>query len=416
MPSTSSLLRFARFLVGSFVVGLGLATTAARAQPLPLGGEIAVNTSTASFQQSPHVGMSDAGAFMVVWSSGVLDGSGEGVFARKFASNGTPFAEFGLNQVTVNDQSVPAIGMNASGDYVAAWQSVDQAAPGSGRDVYARRSSFSGSTLGNEFLANVDTVDFTGSTRAARSDDGTFVIGWELNGAIFARRFDASGAALTGDVAVTDPSLALAVAAAPAGSFVVVYNHPDSDGNGISARLYSAAGAPLGAAFPVPVSEVGQQQKPAVGMDALGNFVVVWELFASGIRARRFAADGAALSGELAISAPGFSGGSIAVDVAADGAFVVSWQSTRADASGGIDAQELQRTGVPVGGPFLVNTTVAGSQSSPAVATGKDQFVVVWESPDADSTGIFGQRFRRRVVFGDDLETGNLAAWSAVSP
>jgi hypothetical protein len=350
-----------------------------------------------------------------VWESGVLDGSGQGVFARKFTSNGTPFAEFGLNQVTVNDQTEPVIGMNASGDYVAAWQSIDQAAPGSGSDVYFRRSSFSGSTLHNELLANVNTTGSTRNATAARSDDGTFVVGWKL-GSIFVRRFDASGGALSGDVEVTASGFVPRVAAAPAGTFVVVYQRQDSDAGGISARLFSAAGVPLGAAFQVPVSEVGDQTNPAVGMDALGNFVVVWRLSASDFRARRFGADGSALSGELPISAPELVGGAIAVDVAPDGAFVVSWDSRRADADIGVDAQEFQRTGTPVGGPFLVNTTVASPQTSPAVAIGKDQFVVVWQSPDADSTGIFGQRFRRRVVFGDDFETGNLAAWSAASP
>jgi hypothetical protein len=98
--------------------------------------------------------------------------------------------------------------------------------------------------------------------------------------------------------------------------------------------------------------------------------------------------------------------------VAADGAFVVTWMSGRVDPSG-VDAREYHRTGAPVGGPFQVNTITSGNQRGPAVGIGADRFVVAWESPDGDGSGIAGQRFRRRGVFADDFENGSLGAWSA---
>ncbi len=54
------------------------------------------------------------------------------------------------------------------------------------------------------------------------------------------------------------------------------------------------------------------------------------------------------------------------------------------------------QTGGPptAGNEILVNTNQSGSQTNPDVALAADgRFVVVWESPDGDETGIYAQRF-----------------------
>jgi large repetitive protein len=47
----------------------------------------------------------------------------------------------------------------------------------------------------------------------------------------------------------------------------------------------------------------------------------------------------------------------------------------------------------PAGSEFPVNTTVAGFQSEPDVAGHASGFVVVWQGPDGDGTGVFARRF-----------------------
>ena len=92
-----------------------------------------------------------------------------------------------------------------------------------------------------------------------------------------------------------------------------------------------------------------------------------------------------------------------AVAVAGEGDFVVVWES---NGSVGNDTdftstqgQRFASDGTAVGGQFQVNTYTTGSSIREAVAAAADgDFVVVWESPgssgsDTDSYSLLGQRF-----------------------
>ncbi len=89
-----------------------------------------------------------------------------------------------------------------------------------------------------------------------------------------------------------------------------------------------------------------------------------------------------------------------AVAMMPGGASIVVWQSNNQDGSGqGIFAQRYSGEGLALGPEQRINTTTAGSQTSPAVWAAADgSFVVVWTSDGQDGgggggTGIFGQRF-----------------------
>ncbi len=112
------------------------------------------------------------------------------------------------------------------------------------------------------------------------------------------------------------------------------------------------------------------------------------------------------------------------VAAAADGDFVVVWESHRAAAPDSLESVQGQRfasSGAPVGDQFQVNTYTSGRQaySSVAAAAGGD-FVVVWESSgssgsDSSLSSIQGQRFAVP-LFADDFESGNTSAWSSTVP
>ncbi|NJR61169.1 MAG: hypothetical protein HC769_21470 [Cyanobacteria bacterium CRU_2_1] len=101
--------------------------------------------------------MDSQGNYTVTWTgSGTVnntsDGSGTGIFARRFRVNGTPLAEddvnqgqpvsnqgqFIVNSYTTGNQEYSAIAINGSGDFIIAWTGVTQPGdPGGG--IYARR-------------------------------------------------------------------------------------------------------------------------------------------------------------------------------------------------------------------------------------------------------------------------------------
>src|SRR5258706_5679222 len=65
------------------------------------------------------------------------------------------------------------------------------------------------------------------------------------------------------------------------------------------------------------------------------------------------------------------------------------------DADGaGVFGQRFDAAGAPLGGEFGANSVKFGDQIQPRVAMdGAGGFVVVWQSPDANGTGIFARRF-----------------------
>src|SRR5215207_1789663 len=122
------------------------------AAPVPAGAEFRVNVQTTGsqelFSEAPHAVAADAdGDFVVTWSSSGQDGSGWGVYARRYAADGTPRgAEFLVNQVTANNQWYPNVATDAVGNFVVVWASDLQDGGGSG--VFARRYTAAGAPAG----------------------------------------------------------------------------------------------------------------------------------------------------------------------------------------------------------------------------------------------------------------------------
>ena len=70
---------------------------------------------------------------------------GQGIFARRFAEDGTPLGDaFGVNTFTTGDQAKPRLDMNDSGQFVITWESLGQDGNGLGhfcsRVRYRRQS------------------------------------------------------------------------------------------------------------------------------------------------------------------------------------------------------------------------------------------------------------------------------------
>ncbi|HVN37381.1 MAG TPA: hypothetical protein VMW19_04305 [Myxococcota bacterium] len=198
----------------------------------------------------------------------------------------------------------------------------------------------------------------------------------------------------------TSPAYQLypSVAVAPNGEFVVVWqstSSPDSDLDySIQGQRYSSGGTPIGSQFQVNAYTVGAQRSASVSAAADGAFVVVWQSDSSSgtdssgtsIQARRFDSNGSALGTEFQVNSYTTSAQSLpSVGRAANGDFVVAWQSDGSPGSDtsktSVQAQRYASNGTPLGGEFQVNTYTTSYQSGPRVAVqpGGD-FIVVWAS------------------------------------
>jgi hypothetical protein len=276
----------------------------------PLGDDLQVNTYTPGPQQNPDVAATADGAFTVVWESGSdygggePDGSGAGIFGRRFDAAGNPVGgELQINAVTTDDQRRPAIASRADGGFVVAWDSGGYRADADGdrSGVFARRFDATGAPVGGEFQVNTYTTGYQTSPAVAVQPDGGFVVVWSSDGyyqpgpdgdgaSIAARRFDAAGQPVGDEFVVnaftTSEQRDPAVTTDPLGNFVVAWSSgnyaasPDADRDAVAARHFAADGTPLGGDILVNTYATGDQGRPSVTADGAGRFVIAWDSFA----------------------------------------------------------------------------------------------------------------------------------------
>jgi hypothetical protein len=256
-----------------------------------VGAEFVANTYTTGYQYGATPAVAADGSFVVVWNSfpGALpvaaqDGSGSAVIARRFTTAGAPSgAEFRVNTFTLNDQTYADVGITPAGAFVVVWQSPQD---GSGYGILARRFDASGAAVGVEFAVNTVTAGPQVVPSVAVNPNGSFVAAWHGNDGseygVFARRFDASGVAVGAEFVVnTNTSgmqYAYDITSDALGNFVVSWASETGDGNGygVFGQRFSANGTRRGAEFRVNTATTGQQYMPSIGSDPVGNFVVAW--------------------------------------------------------------------------------------------------------------------------------------------
>jgi hypothetical protein len=176
-----------------------------------------------------------------------------------------------------------------------------------------------------------------------------------------------------------------------------------------------AAVTPLGGEFQVNSYTTDNQEFADVAVDADGDFVVTWDSFSviavnsqdgskAGVFARRYSADGVARAVEFQVSTyTSNQQFGAAIDLDADGDFVIAWTSSQDGEGYGIFARRFSSAGIAQAVEFQVNSYTANYESYSDVATDADgDFVVVWQSypvgggspaHDGDSSGVFARRF-----------------------
>ncbi|MDO9354253.1 MAG: hypothetical protein Q7T55_11185, partial [Solirubrobacteraceae bacterium] len=143
-----------------------------------VGGEINVNTAATSYQaQSPAIASLSDGGYIVTWRAYGQDGLGYGIFAQRYAADGTAFDnEFRVNTTTTSYSYYPDIESLSDGGYVVTWTSYQSNGPS--YDVYARRYAADGVASGNDVLVNTVTVSDQIQSSIASLSDGGYVVTW----------------------------------------------------------------------------------------------------------------------------------------------------------------------------------------------------------------------------------------------
>ncbi len=236
------------------------------------------------------VAADSAGRFIITWS-GLVAGRGQDTFAARYdAAGGLVIDPFAVNTTGTSHQAMSDVAASGDGTSVVAWASLGQDSSGWG--IYARRYGADGVAQSLEIPVNLTKAGDQESPSVAMDAAGGFVVAWQSEGqdgsgmGIYARRFDAGGAPLTGEIPVTntllDDQTQPDIAMTPEGTFVVTWQSHGQDGGGagIFARSFLAGGQPEGDEFRVNTTVEHDQTKPSIGMADSGNHVIAWESFA----------------------------------------------------------------------------------------------------------------------------------------
>lgn len=331
---------------------------------------------------------------------------------------------FQVNAIDGGDQTAPAVSQSATGGSVMIWQGDD----GDGVGIFGRVFAADGSAVTGQFQINSTTVGDQSDPQLEVNADGSFVVVWQGSDAdrlgVYFQRFAADGTPLGVETLVnqmeTGDQRNAQVMVAANGSFVVLWEGEDADGRGIFARSFDANGQPMTLEFPCNSSEAGEQESPSGAMAADGRFVVTWQTHNGsdqGVRAQLYDANIAPVGLELTVNTSVTSQQQIPVAAMADtGAFTIVWQGI--DSGGdGIAARSYDANGVALlATEVVVNTEQSGLQESPHVAmdsTGGS--LVVWR--DNSSKEIRGRRFDAAgQPHADDFRVSDLNASKPEAP
>lgn len=244
-----------------------------------ISSEFLVNNTVAGDQSRPVVAMDASGRFVVAWVSN--DGSGDGIFLRRFEADGTAID---TNDILVNagktdgDQNDFDLATNDSGQIVIAFRH-----EGSGDGIRARTFDFDSATSGDELTSSIKQVDSSSSAAGVSVDinnSGSIIVVWEDTGNLYGRSYDFVGLTETStsydiNVAIANESQ-IDVALRADDDYVIAYRSDVLGAEGIWTRYIPSTGPTVGI-LATNVSGDSTAVSPKIDMDPAGNFVISYE-------------------------------------------------------------------------------------------------------------------------------------------
>lgn len=224
------------------------------------------------------------------------------VFFRRFTPGGLPIGEeVRINQNRAFNQRNPAVAALDNGNFVAVWTSDHRQirAPGGETNevlqpvrvqedgIYARIFNAAGAALTDEFRVDDFNLLGNGTPAVAGLTGGAFRVAWAQKGTnvieswdIATRQFNSAGAAVSGVSRVNSTAVgdqfAPRIASCPAGE-IVVWTSLRQDGSqeGVFGQWISG-GSALGGEFQVNTTTAGRQYQQGVAASPQNRVIVGW--------------------------------------------------------------------------------------------------------------------------------------------
>ncbi|KAA5546992.1 tandem-95 repeat protein [Roseiconus nitratireducens] len=260
----------------------------------PVGAEQTISQFGQPDKADVALARNASGQTVFAWTENRRDEDlSQGVYAQTFDANGNPISgEFLVAEVTDGDQNTPQVGIDDAGNVVVVWRTLeivpDPANPGEFLNTFpikGRRFDINGVALGGEFTPQNQGTNSTEPLLSV-AGDGEFVISFEPTNGIpefFAyEAFDAAGNSVAAELVVRPEWVGsvdqTSVAYAPSGDFFVVAWDADVEVDGfIDVQSFFQIFEPDGTPRTQPVVVEGESVRTVqVGIDGAGNITATW--------------------------------------------------------------------------------------------------------------------------------------------
>ena len=199
-------------------------------------GDVQVNTTTDGIQDKPAVAVGPDGKAVIAWQSAGQDGSGYGIYLRKFDATGNATsAEVVVNTQVDLDQKTPAIAVDATGARLTVcWESLGQDVENS-LGVYCQVMDYQTlAKIASEVQIAAVKNGEQRNPEVAYLPNGEIIVGWDSEGV-------------------------------------------DSDRFAVQYRRLTALGVPTGPRTVANRSWAGSQEKPTLVPLSGSGLLVLWE-------------------------------------------------------------------------------------------------------------------------------------------
>jgi len=382
--------------------------------------EILVNTTQAGDQDHPAVAALADGGYVVVWDQGAgsVTESGRDVLFQRFDAGGQPVGS--ETEVTTSDGTnwLVTVEGRQDGGFIVAW-TAEQAS-----DILVQIFDANGVPNGAQFVANSITANEQRVPAVQELPDGSFIVAWRnkinLNDTeVRLQKFAADGTPVDGEILVNetgDRAGSPDMTVLQNGNLLISYVVVDAGDADVAAKILDQDGNVVVGEFRLHPPSTGVQVKNAVSALADGGFVATWASDDGddfGIFMQRFDSGGNTIGSESLINdvIVGEQNSPNVVSLP-NGDILVTWTHADTASGGDVSGRLVDPDGTPLSEEFLLNTTIAGEQSSDTGDFVADKLAVlndgrvvsVWQSStnDSEPDSIIARVFS---LSGSELDT-----------
>jgi hypothetical protein len=376
----------------------------------PVGKEFRANQITLNAQSGPDSATLTDGTVVAVWTTVAKDGATTDVKGRCYDRDGKPLGpEFFINTFRGGNQDDPAVAALEDGGFVVTWASLNQ--DGSGWGIYARRFD-PDCNAGNPVRINITAEDNQLFPDVAGLSNGGFAITWTsfnqfgIGADVIVRVFDADSRPVGRERRVnsrtrgdqTQPQIT-----AHEDGFAIAFTSFSEDGNDseVMARFFNNNARPFGREFQANTETDSFQVLPAITTLPNNRIAIAWQSLGQdgdlgGIFGQIFNPHGNRVGREFQLNIHTDNWQENVALAPTQNGFVAAWNSWEQDASGiGIFGRVFDESGQPTKPKdFRINTFQAGDQIVPSIAGSPNgsRVIFFWTSANGQpDTDLYGQ-------------------------